>query len=159
MLLIGPALASIGIGMVSLGAGAIAGSVGSLIAVGIISKLAEKGDQLNVTATALQNIATALTQVSSALAGIDVSKLDALDNFASNRSSESIVGGITDFITAPIKSAGESIGSGGNDMTPMITAINEVRAEVAKLANRPININMDGKKVGSGLSQGSYKVA
>jgi hypothetical protein len=104
-------------------------------------------------------MATALTQVSSALAGIDVSKLDALDNFASNRSSESIVGGITDFITAPIKSAGESIGGGGNDMTPMITAINEVRAEVAKLANRPININMDGKKVGSGLSQGSYKVA
>jgi hypothetical protein len=159
ILLIGPALASIGIGMISLGAGAVAGSVGALIAVGIISKLAEKGDQLNVTATALQNMATALTQVSSALAGIDVSKLDALDNFASNRSSESIVGGITDFITAPIKSAGESIGNGGNDMTPMITAINEVRAEVAKLANRPININMDGKKVGSGLTQGSYKVA
>jgi hypothetical protein len=162
MLLIGPALASIGIGMVSLGAGAIAGSVGSLIAVGIISKLAGKGDQLNVTATALQNMATALTQVSSALAGIDVSKLDALDNFSSNRSSESIVGGITDFITAPIKAVGESISGGsekGNDMTPMITAINEVRAEVAKLANRPININMDGKKVGSGLSQGSYKVA
>ena len=44
-------------------------------------------------------------------------------------------------------------------MTPMITAINEVRAEVAKLANRPININMDGKKVGSGLTQGSYKFA
>jgi len=161
MLLIGPALASIGIGMVSLGAGAVAGSIGALIAVGIISKLAEKGDQLNVTATALQNMATALTQVSSALAGIDTSKLDALDNFASNRSSESIVGGITDFITAPIKAAGESIGGGekGNDMTPMITAINEVRAEVAKLANRPININMDGKKVGSGLTQGSYKVA
>jgi hypothetical protein len=161
MLLIGPALASIGIGMVSLGAGAIAGSIGALIAVGIISKLAEKGDQLNVTATALQNMATALTQVSSALAGIDVSKLDALDNFASNRSSDSIVGGITDFITAPIKAVGESISGGekGNDMAPMITAINEVRAEVAKLANRPININMDGKKVGSGLTQGSYKVA
>jgi len=160
ILLIGPALASIGIGMISLGAGAVAGSIGALIAVGIISKLAEKGDQLNVTATALQNMAAALTQVSSALAGIDTSKLDALDNFASNRSSESIVGGITDFITAPIKAVGESIGGGGgNDMTPMISAINEVRAEVAKLANRPININMDGKKVGSGLTQGSYKVA
>jgi hypothetical protein len=106
-------------------------------------------------------MASALTQVSSALAGIDVNKLDALDNFASNRSNESIVGGITDFITAPIKAIGESISGNekGNDMTPMITAINEVRAEVAKLANRPININMDGKKVGSGLTQGSYKVA
>jgi len=160
MLLIGPALASIGIGMVSLGAGAIVGSIGALIAVGVISSLAEKGDQLNITATALQNMATALTQVSSALAGIDVSKLDALDNFASNRSNESVASGITDFISAPIKAIGESIGGGGNnDMTPMISAINEVRAEVAKLANRPININMDGKKVGSGLTQGSYKVA
>jgi hypothetical protein len=162
MLLIGPALASIGIGMVSLRAGAIVGSIGALIAVGIISKLAEKGDQLNVTATALQNMATALTQVSSALTGIDVNKLDALDNFASNRSSDSIVGGITDFITAPIKAIGESISGGGekgNDMTPMITAINEVKAEISRLANRPININMDGKKVGSGLTQGSYKLA
>jgi hypothetical protein len=41
----------------------------------------------------------------------------------------------------------------------MIAAINEVRAEVTKLANRTININLDGKKVGSGLTQGSYKVA
>jgi hypothetical protein len=161
MLLIGPSLASIGIGMVSLGIGAITGSIGALIAVGIISKLADKGDQLMNTASALQNMASALTQVSSALAGIDVNKLDALDNFASNRSNESIVGGITDFITAPIKAIGESISGNekGNDMTPMITAINEVRAEVAKLSNRPININMDGKKVGSGLTQGSYKVA
>jgi hypothetical protein len=161
MLLIGPSLASIGIGMVSLGIGAITGSIGALIAVGIISKLADKGDQLMNTASALQNMASALTQVSSALAGIDVNKLDTLDNFASNRSNESIVGGITDFITAPIKAIGESISGNekGNDMTPMITAINEVRAEVAKLANRPININMDGKKVGSGLTQGSYKVA
>jgi hypothetical protein len=162
ILSLGPALTLIGIGLTALGTGAIVGSIGALIAIGIISQLANKGDQLMNTATALQSMATALTQVSSALAGIDVSKLDALDNFAANRSNESIVGGITDFITAPIKAIGESISGGGekgNDMAPMITAINEVRAEVAKLANRPININMDGKKVGSGLTQGSYKVA
>jgi hypothetical protein len=45
------------------------------------------------------------------------------------------------------------------DLTPMIVAINEVKAEISRLANRPIEINLDGKKVGSGLTQGSYKVA
>jgi hypothetical protein len=61
--------------------------------------------------------------------------------------------------------AGTDLGGGsGNispsiDLTPMIAAINEVKAEISRLANRPIEINLDGKKVGSGLTQGSYKVA
>jgi hypothetical protein len=160
MLAIGPALAMIGVGLASLTAGALVGSVGALFAVGIISSLAKRGEGLKTTATALQSMATALTQVSSALAGIDISKLEALDEFASNRSSESIISGIGAFISAPVKAIGESINSGNQtDMSPMITAINEVKAEITKLANRPVNINMDGKKVGSGLTQGSYKVA
>jgi hypothetical protein len=62
--------------------------------------------------------------------------------------------------------AGTNLGGGEGggispsiDLTPMITAINEVKAEISRLANRPIEINLDGKKVGSGLTQGSYKVA
>jgi hypothetical protein len=160
ILSIGPALMGIGAGLLSLGVGAITGSIGALVAVGIISKLADKGDQLMNTATALQNMATALTQVSTALSGVDISKLNALDDFATNRSNESIIGGITDFITSPIKAISQSINNeGGSDLTPMIAAINEVKSEIAKLSNRPININMDGKKVGSGLTQGSYKLA
>jgi hypothetical protein len=45
------------------------------------------------------------------------------------------------------------------DLTPMISAINEVKVAVDNLMNRPVVINMDGKKVGSGLVQGSYKMA
>jgi hypothetical protein len=45
------------------------------------------------------------------------------------------------------------------DLTPMITAINEVRDAVNKLYNKDTSINMDGKKVGTTLVQGSYKVA
>jgi hypothetical protein len=45
------------------------------------------------------------------------------------------------------------------DLTPMITAINEVRTAVDRLYNKDTSINMDGKKVGTTLVQGSYKVA
>ena len=45
------------------------------------------------------------------------------------------------------------------DLTPMIAAINEVKAAVDGLMNRPVVINMDGKQVGSNLVQGSYKLA
>jgi hypothetical protein len=53
---------------------------------------------------------------------------------------------------------------GGNsmpqiDLTPMISAINEVRAAVDRLYSKDQSINMDGKKVGTTLVQGSYKVA
>lgn len=56
------------------------------------------------------------------------------------------------------------LGEGGGsmpsiDLTPMIAAINEVKAAVNNLANRPVIINMDSKQVGSSLVQGSYKMA
>lgn len=45
------------------------------------------------------------------------------------------------------------------DLTPMIAAINEVKAAVNNLINRPVVVNMDSKQVGSSLVQGSYKMA
>ena len=45
------------------------------------------------------------------------------------------------------------------DLTPIIVAINEFKAAVDGLMNRPVVINMDGKQVGSNLVQGSYKLA
>jgi hypothetical protein len=53
----------------------------------------------------------------------------------------------------------ESNINSGIDLTPMIAAINEVKAAVDGLMNRPVIINMDGKQVGSNLVQGSYKLA
>jgi hypothetical protein len=53
----------------------------------------------------------------------------------------------------------EEITSPSIDLTPMITAINEVRSAVDRLYSKDTSVNMDGKKVGSGLTQGSYKVA
>jgi hypothetical protein len=60
--------------------------------------------------------------------------------------------------------AGTDLGGGGGsmpsvDLTPMINAINEVKAAVDRLYNKDTSINMDGKAVGSTLVKGSYKVA
>jgi hypothetical protein len=60
--------------------------------------------------------------------------------------------------------AGTDLGSGNTsmpsvDLTPMVAAINEVRAAVDRLYNKNTSINMDSKAVGSTLVQGSYKLA
>ena len=61
--------------------------------------------------------------------------------------------------------AGTNLGGGEGskmpsiDLTPMVAAINEVRAAVDRLYSKDQSINMDGKKVGNTLVQGSYKVA
>jgi hypothetical protein len=60
--------------------------------------------------------------------------------------------------------AGTDLGGGGGggasiDLTPMIAAINEVKAAIDRLYNKDTTINMDGNKVGTTLSQNSYKMA
>jgi hypothetical protein len=56
-------------------------------------------------------------------------------------------------------SGGEGTSMPQIDLTPMISAINEVKAAVDRLYSKDTSINMDGKKVGTTLVQGSYKVA
>jgi hypothetical protein len=168
LLAIGPALIGIGVGLASLGAGGVISAIGAFLGGDPIEKLkglAASGDGLAKTAIALQAIAGALTGVSTALATIDTSKLEALDEFSNNQASNSAVSGITNFITAPIKAVGGAIGGDkekGNtsiDFTPMITAINEMKVAINELQKRPVVINMDGKQIGSNLVQGSYKLA
>ena len=45
------------------------------------------------------------------------------------------------------------------DLSPMIAAINEVKAAVDNLMNRPVLINLDGRQVGSNLTMNTYKTA
>jgi len=53
-----------------------------------------------------------------------------------------------------------SLSGSSIDITPMVTAINEVKAAIKELMNRPVVINMDSKQVGSSLVQNaSYKSA
>jgi hypothetical protein len=57
------------------------------------------------------------------------------------------------------KKGGESIQGPSIDLTPMIMAINAVKASVDRLYGKDSAIHMDGKKVGTTLAQGSHKVA
>jgi len=53
----------------------------------------------------------------------------------------------------------QSISGPSIDLTPMILAINEVKAAIDGLINRPVIVNLDGKQIGTSLVQGSYKLA
>ena len=67
------------------------------------------------------------------------------------------VGGSTD--KPSVKTDGGGIGS-TIDITPMVVAINEVKAAVKELMNRPVIVNMDSKQIGTSLVQNaSYKSA
>ena len=168
---IAPALKSIGEAVLYLGAGGVMSAIGKLLGGDSPSKMiqdiAASADGITQAASGLQLMAVALQQVSSALATIDTSKLEALSEFSDKQSGGIIgraVSGITDFITAPIKAVGEAMGgeaktAGGTDLTPIIAAINEVKTSVDKLYNKNTTINMDGSKVGTTLTQGSYKFA
>ena len=163
LLAIGPALTMLGFGLASLGAGGVIGAIGAFLGgdpVKKIERLAEAGDGLQLAATGLQGVAAALTQVSSALSTIDIDKLEALTDFTATSAIGGAVSGITSLITAPIKAVGsmvEGVGGGGNDA--MIAAIKEVKTSIDRLYNKDSSIHMDGKKVGTTLAQGSYKVA
>jgi len=165
LLLIGPALVGIGLGLAALGIGgaigAIGGGLSKLLGGGgpleMLDKLATLGEPLNLAASSLQNMASALTQVSAALASIDVSKLESLDKFASNRSSESVVGGIIDSIVTPIKAIGGKTGgaegSGSSSNEELIGKINDLIAVIKTSNTKPVQVavTMDGKKVAEGL--------
>jgi hypothetical protein len=55
----------------------------------------------------------------------------------------------------PLNSPKANSMMGGMDLTPMISAINEVRNAVASLANRPINsvLNIDGRQIGTAIGK------
>jgi len=71
-----------------------------------------------------------------------------------------------DLLAGPgIASGGGKEGGGGGvapvsiDLTPMITAINEVKAAIDRLYSKDTSIKMDSTKVGTTLTQGSTKTA
>ena len=136
---------------IATGISTIVGSLGDMI-----GKLAEAGPSLLLLIPALFGIAGGLAAIgfSGLLALPSIIGLTALGAVAPALASIGIGGGGKE----------ETIGGEGNinsgiDLTPMIAAINEVKASIDRLYSKEQSINMDGKKVGTTLVQGSYKVA
>jgi hypothetical protein len=145
---IGGAISSV-ITSIAGGISTIVGSIGDMI-----SKLGEAGPALLLLGPALFGIAGGLAAMgfSGLLALPSIIALTALGTVAPALSSIGIGGGEG-------KKGGKEEINNGVDLTPMIAAINEVKAAVDRLYNKDTSINMDGKKVGTTLVQGSYKVA
>jgi hypothetical protein len=70
---------------------------------------------------------------------------------------DSIIAG-TDLFSKGTANGSQTI-SQAIDLTPMITAINEVKSSIDRLYSKNTTISMDGKAVGTTLTQGSYKFA
>jgi hypothetical protein len=64
-----------------------------------------------------------------------------------------------DLVAAPGAAKALKGGGGNIDLTPMINAINATTAAVNRLYSKDSSVHMDGKKVGTTLSQNSHKVA
>jgi len=127
------------------GVSTVVGALGDMIV-----KLGEAGPSLLLLGPALFGIAGGLAAMglSGILALPSIIALTALGTVAPALADIGIGGG------GGGKEEGKS-----TEMTELIAAVKEVKAAVDKLYSKDQSINMDGKKVGTTLVQGSYKVA
>lgn len=72
---------------------------------------------------------------------------------------DTVIAGTDLFKGDDVLSMGKGSISLGADITPLVEAINSVRASVDKLYAKDSTISMDGKTVGTTLTQNSYKLA
>jgi hypothetical protein len=117
---------------------AVGGPVGALVGagVGLVSGLADDMVGYGARTLLTPQGAVALNNNDTVIAGTNLFKGDDVMSFPKG-----------------------ALSMGGADFSPMINAINEVRAAVKDLASRPVNINIDGKQVGTSLVQSTYKLA
>lgn len=174
LMLIGPALVGIGAGIASIGLGStlnvIGNTIGSLFGnnspIKMLIEISKLGEPLNLVAVSLKSVGEAFNQISISLNQIDVSKLEKISEFSSDMQKQSMFKIISSLVVTPIKAINkimESDNEGMKEMNinlkPMIEAINEVKEAVDKLSQKSVIVNMDGRKVGSGNYNASYKLA
>jgi hypothetical protein len=189
---VAPALKTIGEAVLFLGAGAVMSAIGKLLGGDspskMITDIAASASGITQAATGIQLMASSITQLSTSLNSLDISKLEKIAEigngggitslFSSMFSKiTSVIGGsevangLPSVTTNPISTPSSTTTSNtsstiesstiqsGVDLTPMIAAIKEVKASIDRLYAKDQSINMDGTKVGTTLTQGSYKVA
>jgi hypothetical protein len=141
---VGDAIATI-VTSIAGGISTIVGSLGDMI-----SKLGEAGPALLLLGPALFGIA-------GGLAAMGLSGILALPSIIALTALGAVAPALADIGIGGRGGKGEE--GKGTEMTELIAAVKEVKAAVDKLYSKDTSINMDGKKVGTTLVQGSYKVA
>lgn len=137
------------------------GTVVTSIATGISTIISSLGDmiaKLGEAGPALLLLGPALFGIAGGLAAMGLSGILALPAILALTALGAVAPSLVTMGIGGGEEEKESINT-GIDLTPMINAINEVKAAVDRLYNKDTSINMDGKKVGTTLTQGSYKVA
>ena len=162
LLLIGPALLSISAGLATLGAGGVISAIGAFLGGNPIKKLeqlAVSGDGLIKTAAGLQGIASALTQVSSALANINISKLESLKEFTPSNS------GLISTLLNPINTvitnlSGKSNSTPQQDNSALLEEMRAMRQEQARSNSKPtiVENSVNGTRFGTAVAMNTYKV-
>jgi hypothetical protein len=102
-----------------------------------------------------------LSAVLGALAGYGVSKAGDMVSPADGKTMVSTKeGGLFELSKNDDLLAGPGLAKGGGgDLSPLVSAINAVKASVDRLYAKEGVVNLDGKRVGTLLTQGSYKTA
>ena len=139
-----------------------------------IERLAATSSGLQTVSNALQTIASAIVSLNASLSSLDMTKLEKLAEMSNEGSISSFIGGIMDTITGGQAESPEATSVAtevksesiqpGFDLTPMVTAINEVKAAVNNLASRPAVAYIQGKdafskEVSTTSVQNTYKFA
>jgi hypothetical protein len=157
MFLLGPALASAAIGLTAFALALGGAAIGSFFGGGLIEEignLAALSEPLSQTALALTGIGAGLMSISTALAGIDEAKLDAITDFSVSAAAVGAVQQIGASVTGVVEGIAGLFGGGQKEEEDkQQILIEEIKGLRNDLNSGKIAVYMDGERVTSRVSK------
>jgi hypothetical protein len=157
MFLLGPALASAAVGLTAFALALGGAAIGSFFGGGLIEEignLAALSEPLSQTALALTGIGAGLMSISTALAGIDEAKLDAIEDFSVSAAAVGAVQQIGASVTGVVEGIAGLFGGGQKEEEDkQQILIEDIKGLRYDLNSGKIAVYMDGERVTSRVSK------